>query len=90
MNWPHFYHAWSQWKILRYDSKIGSWKIKILHGIYIFYFMQGSPKLPLRLSNALVRLRQVADHIFNVSTECKLEMELDSMFTQVDLASCPT
>eukprot|EP00889_Picochlorum_renovo_P007896 jgi/Picre1/34926/NNA_002392.t1 len=38
---------------------------------------QGSPKLPLRLSNALVRLRQVADHIFNVSTECKLEMELD-------------
>lgn len=52
-------------------------------------FMQGSPKLPLRLSNALLRLRQVADHIFSVSTECKLEMELDSMFSLVGIMPCP-
>lgn len=39
---------------------------------------QGCPKLPLRLSNALTRLKQVAGHIHAVSTECKLDMEFDS------------
>jgi ATP-dependent RNA helicase DOB1 len=42
---------------------------------------QGCPKLPLRLSNALTRLKQVAGHIHMVSTECKLDMEFDSAFS---------
>lgn len=44
---------------------------------------QGCPKLPLRLSNALTRLKQVAGHIHMVSTECKLDMEFDSAFSIV-------
>ena len=36
---------------------------------------QGCPKLPLRLSNALLRLKQVASHIFDVSKECDLDMD---------------
>jgi ATP-dependent RNA helicase DOB1 len=38
---------------------------------------QGCPKLPLRLSNALLRLKQVAEHIYDVSIECRLEMEIE-------------
>lgn len=44
---------------------------------------QGCPKLPLRLSNALGRLKQVAGHIHTVSTECKLDMELDRTFCRL-------
>jgi ATP-dependent RNA helicase DOB1 len=44
---------------------------------------QGCPKLPLRLSNALTRLKQVAGHIYKVSTECSLDMEFDSAFCRV-------
>jgi ATP-dependent RNA helicase DOB1 len=42
---------------------------------------RGCPKLPLRLSNALLRLKQVAGHIFDVSKECNLDMDgMDSMY----------
>lgn len=46
---------------------------------------QGSPKLPLKLGNALVRLRQVAEHIYDVSKECKLDMEKDSKSNETSL-----
>ena len=36
---------------------------------------QGCPKLPLRLSNALLRLKQVAGHIYDVSKESELDMD---------------
>jgi ATP-dependent RNA helicase DOB1 len=43
---------------------------------------QGCPKLPLRLSNALLRLKQVAGHIYDVSKESDLDMDgMDSMLS---------
>ena len=45
---------------------------------------QGTPKLPLRLSNALLRLKQVAGHIFDVSKECNLDMDGLDKDTYVD------
>lgn len=36
---------------------------------------QACPKLPLRLSNALLRLKQVAGHIYDVSKESDLDMD---------------
>ena len=45
---------------------------------------QGCPKLPLRLSNALLRLKQVAGHLYDVSKECNLDMDgMDSALYDV-------
>lgn len=49
--------------------------------------LQGSPKLPLKLGNALARLRQVAEHIYDVSVESKLDMDLDSTYCIFDFIS---